>query len=151
MPWSYQEKSAWISLCSTVLIFGYYFWRLFSEGATMDNKDAAMLAIQVVTMSVLVEAFFHGMLAATNRKAAEMGADERDALFGLKATRLGYSVLVVGCFIVIGRLVTLEVNPEFAFSGLQAPLLSAHLLLLSFVLSEVVRFAAQIVYYRRDA
>ena len=91
------------------------------------------------------------MLALSNRKAAEIGADERDKLYEFKGNNYGYTVLVIGVFISLGKIVLLEMNPTFIEHSdmLKVPLLTAHILLFSFILSEVVRFSAQLYYYRR--
>lgn len=154
MDMSFKEKSAWISLVSTLAIFGYYFYRIFniSDLPMEEAKEATKsLLIQAIVLSAIVEAVFHGMLAATNHQAAEQGGDERDKLFEYRANNIGYSVLVVGVLITLGRIVTLEYNPEWAehSSSLQIPLLTAHILMFSFILSEAVRFAGQIFYHRR--
>ena len=155
MDMSFSEKSAWISFFSTLLIFGYYFFKLFGLSGA-DGEEASQAAVrlltQAVVLTIIVESVFHGMLAATNRKAAELGADERDKLIELKASKLGYAILSTGVIIVIVRLIILEFNPDFADhkSSLHIPLLTAHILMFSFILSELVRFGGQIVYYRRE-
>ncbi|MBU3004779.1 hypothetical protein KO534_15615 [Paraglaciecola arctica] len=86
----------------------------------------------------------------SNRKEADLGADERDKLFEYKANSLGYVILVIGVFVTLGRVVFLELNPEFfeQSNTFNIPLLTAHILLFSFIFSEVVRFSAQLYYYR---
>lgn len=154
MNMSFSEKSAWISLVTTVCVFGYYFARVLGfadlpqeQGAT----EAAKLLGSLLVVVIIIESIFHSMLAATNHRAAEMGADERDRLFALKANQVGYTILSVGAVFVIGRLILVELEPSFADhnSSLQLPMLTAHLLMGSFILSEIARFAMQIVYYRR--
>ena len=49
----------------------------------------------------------------SNRKAAKLGADERDKLFEYKGNNVGYTVLVIGVLLTLGRMVSLEINPEF--------------------------------------
>jgi hypothetical protein len=151
---SFREKSIWISLIATLLIFGDYFLNLISLGGLPADaaKTAALgLSLRALFLIIIVEIIFQGMLAVTNRKAAELGADERDKLFEYKGNNFGYTVLVIGVFITLGRIVFLEINPEFIeqSNGLTIPLLTAHILLFSFILSEVVRFSAQLYYYRR--
>lgn len=155
MDMSFSEKSAWISFTSTLMIFGYYFFEVSGlSGADGESatKAALILLTKAIVLTIIVESIFHGMLAATNRKAAEFGADERDTLFELKASKWGYGVLCTGVIIVIGRMIILELNPGFLDhkSSLHIPLLTAHMLMLSFILSELVRFGMQIIYYRRD-
>ena len=154
MNMSFREKSIWISLIATLLIFGDYFLNVISLGVLPADaaKTAALgLSLRALFLIVIVEIIFQGMLAVSNRKAAELGADERDKLFEYKGNNFGYTVLVIGVFITLGRIVFLEINPEFIeqTNGLKIPLLTAHILLLSFIFSEVVRFSAQLYYHRR--
>ncbi|MFA3791074.1 hypothetical protein AB6T38_08140 [Aliiglaciecola sp. SL4] len=154
MDMSFKEKSHWISLLSTVCIFGYYFYNIVMlEGVPSEEaRDVAKsLLIQAIALSIIVEIVLHSMLAATNYKAAEMGADERDKLFEYRGNQVGYTVLVVGVVITLGRIITIEYNPEFAdhYSSMQIPLLTAHILMFSFILSEVARFSVTLFNYRR--
>lgn len=153
MDMSFKEKSAWISLFSTVLIFGYYFYHVVGLGSLPGSEVKgviASLALKTLILIIIVESVFHSMLAITNRKAAEMGADERDKNIELRANNYGYTVLVIGVIFCLGRMIILEFNPEFTeHSSLQIPMLTAHILLFSLILSEVVRFAGQVIFYRR--
>lgn len=153
MDMSFKEKSAWISLVSTLLIFGYYFYHVFglTNLPTEEAKSViAGLALKAIILIIIVESVFHGMLSMTNRKAAERGADERDKSIELQATSYSYWVLTIGVMFCLGRMVILEFNPEFSeHRSFQMPFLTVHILLFSFILSEVIRFAGQIVLYRR--
>ena len=154
MNMSFREKSIWISLISTLLIFGNYFLNVISLGGLPEEaaKAAALgLSLRAIFLIVIVEIIFQGMLAVSNRKAADLGADERDKLFAYKGNNFGYTVLAIGVFISLGGSVLLEINPEFIAQSnlLKVPLLTAHILLLSFIFSEVVRFSAQLYYHRR--
>lgn len=154
MDMSFKEKSTWISLASTLGIFGYYFISLFGFSDLPEeqvNEAIAGLLLRSIILIVILEIVFHTLLSATNHKAAEMGEDERDKLIALKANNYGYTVLAVGVVICIVRLIGTEMGPEVFESSLSAeiPMLTAHLLMFSFILSEVVRFTSQIVYYRR--
>jgi hypothetical protein len=153
MNMSFREKSIWISLISTLLIFGDYFLNIIALGNLPEQvaKTAALeLSIRAFVLIIIVEIIFQTMLAVSNRKAAKLGADERDKLFEYKGNNFGYSVLVVGVLITLGRMVSMEISPEFIeqFKVLDIPFLTAHILLFSFILSEVVRFSAQLYYYR---
>lgn len=154
MNMSFREKSIWISLISTLLIFGDYFLNviaLANLSEAVAKTTALELSIRAIVLIIIVEIIFQTVLALNNHKAANLGADERDKLFEYKGNNFGYTVLVIGVFITLGRIVFLEINPEFIeqTNGLTIPLLTAHILLFSFILSEVVRFSAQLYYYRR--
>lgn len=154
MDLSFKEKSAWISFVSTLLIFGYYFYQLLHLRELPEVQAlqvANELLFKTIVMSIIVETVFHSMLAATNRRAAEMGGDERDELFELKANNYGYWVLGVG---VVGAIVHLQMQvnmPDFEpiTHSLALPSPTAHILLFVFILSELVRFGSRIVIYRR--
>ncbi|MEP1447330.1 MAG: hypothetical protein ABJK37_14600 [Paraglaciecola sp.] len=150
---SFREKSIWISLISTLLIFGDYFLNiLFLGGVSEEIAQSAALGLflRALVLIIIIEIVFQGMLAISNRKEAELGANERDKLFEYKANSLGYIILVIGVFVTLGRVVFLELNPEFFTQSntFNIPLLTAHILLFSFIFSEVVRFSAQLYYYR---
>ena len=154
MELSFKEKSIWISLVSTLAIFGYYFYNiLMLSGMPVEVAKLAALGllIRTIIFSVIVEAVFQGMLAATNYKAAELGADEREKLIEFKGNAWGYCVLVTGVMIVIGHILLQEQGLGFIVSAerLAIPLLTAHLLMFTFIISEVARFSGQLFYYRR--
>lgn len=124
---------------------------LIGEPPEIAKEAAKDLLIQAVFLSIVVETFFHAVLAATKRKNAEVEGDERDEMYEYKANSLGYSVLVVGVVITLGHIITLEYNPSWGQHPrvVHIPLFAAHILMFSFILSEIVRFASQIFYYRR--
>ena len=154
MDMSFKEKSTWISLVSTVLIFGYYFINIIAlrdVPLEIAKVAAAGLLLEAIILITIVEIIFQGMLASTNHKAAQLGADERDKLFEMKGNMAGYTVLVIGVMLTFTRILIVEFNPDFADqnSSLKIPLLTAHILMFSFILSEVTRFSGQLYYYRR--
>ena len=153
MHMSFREISIWISVISTLLIFGDYFLNIIALGNLPEQvaKTAALeLSIRAFVLIIIVEIIFQSMLAVSNRKAAKLGADERDKLYEYKGNNFGHTVLVIGVLMTLGRMVSLEISPEFIeqFKVLDIPFLTAHILLFSFILSEVVRFSAQLYYYR---
>jgi hypothetical protein len=154
MDMSLKEKSTWLSLLSTVSVFGYYFYSIIGLAGLPENESldiALALSIKTITAVVMIEILFQSLLAISNHRGATLGNDERDKLFNYRSTSIAYSVLVCGVFLTLGRIVILEYNPSFdgGQSSWQIPLLTAHILLLSFILAEVSRFAALIFFYRR--
>jgi hypothetical protein len=154
MNMSLREKSIWISLISTMLIFGDYFLNVIALGGlpgAVAKTTALELSVRAFVLIIIVEIIFQTILALSNRKVAKLGADERDKLFEYKGNNFGYTVLVIGVLLTLGEMVSLEINPEFIeqFKALNIPILTAHILLYSFILSEVVRFSAPLYYFRR--
>ncbi|MCV6627408.1 MAG: hypothetical protein OIF38_15015 [Cellvibrionaceae bacterium] len=151
---SFREKSAWASFIITLVIFGNYFYEL-SGFAALDQqaaKDAALslLARSIVAVIVL-EILIHSLIAAMDSKAAEAAADEREQAIASKANHYGYYLLSATVLMVIGRMLLLEFFPERADSSIELPMLTLHLLMLGFILSELLRFGSQIWAYRRSA
>ncbi len=134
---SFQEKSIWISLITISLNFGYYFDRVFKM-ATQDEINVVeniVLLISVIVMVIIVEVVFHIIIALRNKPQA---LDERDRLIELKATRNAYFVLAFGIFL-----------PIACIAASVRPFIVAHVIMFIFVLSEIVQFLSQLLYYRR--
>jgi hypothetical protein len=153
MDMSFKEKSIWLSLVTTVLIFSYYFIKIFAlldEPEALAKNAALGLLLKITISIIIVEAVLQSILAASNRNVADLGADERDTLFAYKANNLGYGALVIGVIFTIGQMLILQFNPKWTDHNvmLSIPLLTIHILLFSFIVSEVVRFSAQLYYYR---
>ena len=140
MNMSFREKSTWISLVTTLFIFGYYFTEAFpalSDGDA-DSMKIFGLFIGVIIGVVVLQVLLHGALAIAFRKEAEKGDDERDKLFELRATRNAYFLLVLGvCATGAGMLLT------------SSPFVMANIILFFFVLSEIAGFITQLFYHRR--
>jgi hypothetical protein len=153
MDMSFKEKSIWASLVTTLLIFSYYFIRIFivlDEPEALAKSASLGLLLKMTLTIIVVEVVLQSLLAAGNRKTANLKTDERDSLFTYKANSLGYVVLIIGVMFTIGQMLVLEVNPQLTNHNgmLSIPLLTTHILLFSFILSEVVRFTAQLYFYR---
>ena len=153
MNMSFREKSIWISLFSTLIIFGNYFFNIFTLHEL--PAEAAKLAvlgfsIQAFVFIIVVEILLQSALTIYEHKMALLDADERDKLFEYKSNKLGYSVLIIGVFITLGLIILLEINPQIVnqIEVLKVPLLTMHFLLFSFIFSELCRFAAQLYCYR---
>jgi hypothetical protein len=142
---SYREKSIWVSLLSTLFIFGYYFYSAFAILRTPilhmphDSMFALMgLFIGVMVWMIIVQIVLHIILAIVNRGEAEKDEDERDKLIELKATSISYYLLVLGVWMTI-----------FSLFVIQSPAWTATILLFTTILAELVGFAVQLFYYRR--
>ena len=133
---SFREKSAWISLVSMSVIYGYYFWSVMHRrpqpgfGGLLGTIIALVFVQTVLTIAVAVFA----------PKEAKACADEREKLIALKATRFAYSGLAtavaMACF----------------FAALNPPILfNTNALLFILVTTEIMRSGCQIVQYRRGA
>jgi uncharacterized membrane protein len=158
MNMSFKEKSTWVSLLATLLIFGNYAISVFSMDSTVLNPDeiieVAMNNLSSAIFSIIiVEIIFQSLIAAGGRNKIELEGDERDSLITLTSNNSGYWVLNIGVIITIGQLILpyvlgIEFSPE---ERTNIPMFAMHLLLFSFILAEIVRFSHQIYLYRKDA
>lgn len=139
---SFKEKSIWISLIITVLIFGFYFVFTFTTIKNISPEEAAGtiagIFIGVIILTIVMEIFLHSILAIAFRKEAKQGEDERDKLIELKGSHFSYIILAVGVWIT---------GISLLFGS--TPIMTANILLLFFIMAEIVGFAVQLYFYRR--
>jgi hypothetical protein len=137
---SFREKSTWISLFSTVLLFGYYYVVALPTLLRQTDDRISIIGhlVGVIILLIIVQVVLHTVVAIYNRKEAQEGADERDKLIQLKATRVSYAFLVLGAWGTI----------LIAFKA-SSPLMLGHLILLFFVLAEIAGYTTRLIHYRR--
>jgi hypothetical protein len=137
---SFREKSAWICLLSTLLVFVPYFIHvggLFQQGRPVLAPEIWVAFALAAVVQALVTAATHIAIA---RQAQCEPKDERDRAIESAAYRRAYIVLSVG----IALLLCLTVwGPAMSVVGL------AQWLLLAFVLAEVTNYGCQVLGYRR--
>src|SRR5262245_44983150 len=131
---SFQEKSLWVTLVSTLVVYAYYFWRALSIGDG-DSGRVGALFVTVVIALIVVQVAAHVAIAVHARPE---GKDERDRRVELLGVRNSYYVLVAGAWFALG-VASMSLG-TFWF---------AHAMLLALVVAEVVKAGSQLVYYRR--
>ena len=133
---SYREQSIWGSLAITLIVYGYYFATVFS-GAQPSQIDRTALArlIGAVFVIVVIEIAYHILIVLKSKVEPK---DERDILIETKAYRNAY-LLVADLFMLMGTVVVFGLTP----------LLTVNLMLLSVVISEIVKYLTQLFFYRR--
>jgi len=159
MNMTFKEKSTWLSLFVTLLIFGNYAISVFTMDPAMLNPEEMIdLAMDNLSSAVLyliiIEIIFQSLIAAASRNKTELEGDERDRTISLTSNNSGYWVLSIGVVITIGQLILPHMFGFGAFVEERTsiiPLFEMHMLLFSLILSEIVRFAHQIYLYRKDA
>jgi small-conductance mechanosensitive channel len=137
---SFREKSAWISLVLILVMFGAYF-RTVSQVVSGETSRASASdwMLGLVLGFLVLEVVFHLAIAIQSPRDARAPKDERERLISLKATRIAYFVLMIGALLSLFSYWHLEMG---AWST------SQHVFL-SIVFAEFVKFAAQIVFFRR--
>ncbi len=131
---TFRERTAWIALLSTAVIYGAYF-----RAAPAGILDFARLSATIVAL-VVVQVVLIIVMAIFSPKDAQAPRDERDQLIDLRANRIAYYVLASG--VVLACLAGAIALP-FA--------LTPNTLLFVLVIAELLRLGAQIVQYRLSA
>lgn len=137
---SFREKIHWVALISLVLAFGWYFltypWAVAGRPEGMYVAAGMLLPVTIIFLVPMIagSAFF----AARSPREANLKEDEREATIHLRGTHLAYYPLVLGVWANIFALI----------NGLNYGW-SVNILLATLVLSELVRVASQLYYYRR--
>jgi hypothetical protein len=134
---SFEERSVWVQLVSTVVVLGGYFvvaWRMMSSGVDTLVAYVPLFAGAVILLVIVLIA---GSIVAAFLGKRE-GRDERDRLISWRAESNSGWILAAGVLTGITAMI-LSVDNVWV----------AHLLLLSLLLSEVAKYALQLVYYRR--
>jgi small-conductance mechanosensitive channel len=137
---SFREKTAWVTLCAIVAVSLLYVFHLptpFVPNPTLHVVHAmgasvlAYLAIEIIAWLVLRWRY---------PRDAREPKDEREKLIDLKAIRIAYYVLAAAS--LTGIFITLHVaNAGDVAMGMAV--------FLAFLLSQVVKHAVRIAYYRR--
>lgn len=151
---SWIEKSAWASLATTLLVWGWYFAAVASElaGGSPDGGRLIGIFVRAVVLSIVVEIVLAIVLALMSPKEADAPADERDRLIGLKATQAAYWVLSLGVVVVAlytPMAVGADLNLLDDLPEADTALVAANGIVFALVLAELVKAAGQIFLYRR--
>ncbi len=152
---SYREKSAWVSLVSTLLIWGGYFVALFRGllSGQAGLMSFAGLFVGCIFLVVVVQVVLAILIALQSPSEAEAAPDERERRIDDQAGRRAYWVLSsLTLTLVLCLPVALLLWPAFRQGpGPQGLMLAASGVFLAITLAEVVRSASQVLDYRRLA
>jgi len=138
---SFREKSAWITLITLTLLTLFFLTHLPPPWWLRPNPGGFLfyvLTIGVIAF-VVIEVVAHAIVALRAPRDARAPRDERDRLIALKARSIAarvYAVLSLGSAFVVIHLGANE-------GGI------LYCVFLSFIVSQIVNYAARIVYYRR--
>ncbi len=140
MNLSFREKIVWISLISTVLIFGYYFFQAFNvfNNPNIENTSLISLFIGVVILISVIQVILIIILSIANKKEAEKGGDERDKLIEAKATKISHFILSAGAW-----------TTAFGILFTSSAFVLINVLIFFLIVSEIVGYSLQLIYHRR--
>lgn len=136
---SFREKSTWVLLAVTLIVYGWYFATTLGSALTVGLPgalDNVRLFGAIVTLVVLT-IIAHIVIAILSPKDADK-SDERDKLIELRGDQRGSLVMAVALFSTMG----------LAMTGANLFWI-AHAALAGLVVSELVKAASKLIDYRR--
>ena len=136
---SFREKSAWISLLSILLVTGFFFLHVPWSLTPPLDPHLFLLLLGCIVAVVVIEAVAHFVVASRAPQDARAPKDERERLIDLRATRIAY--WVYGAASLFSALVATHLGGNVMGLG--------WLVLLSFVVGQLAKNVARIVYHRR--
>jgi heme/copper-type cytochrome/quinol oxidase subunit 2 len=136
---SFREKSVWVSFLIMLALSGVWAWNL-SRGLTGQaaRADVVRVSITLLILAVVLEVVLHIVLAIWSPREARTPRDEREQLIELYATRIAFRVLVVAALLTLGS----------AHVGVPSGTLM-QAVMLSVILALLVKFASEVVFFRR--
>ena len=151
---AFREKSLWVSLLITLVIAAIYgdnIYHFLRAGQEPDSQAVADLITRVAIAFIVLEIVLHIALAMDEQEGANSPEDERELHYRLRANNIGYWVLSIG---VIGCVLQQMANSYIDTQASYPHFLSSPIelkLVVVFWLSEAVRFATEIYYYRKES
>jgi hypothetical protein len=137
MNLSQRELSIWGSLAATLVVYGYYFAEILTARRPSEFDRISLIRLMfAVFVIVVIEVVYHIAISLISKAEPK---DERDILIEGKAYRLSYFLLVADLFMLMGTVVLVGLTP----------FLIVNLMLVSVVVSEIVKSVTQLFYYRR--
>ncbi len=136
---SFREKSTWVLLAVTVIVYGWYFTTTLGTALTRGVPPVAdnVRLFGAVVVMVLLSVVAHIVIAILSPKEADT-ADERDRLIELRGDQRAGYVMGVALFSTLG----------LALAGASVFWI-AHAALAGLVLSELVKAVTKLIDYRR--
>jgi hypothetical protein len=158
---TFREKHLWISIVSTVLVWGFYYVRLIQgvlEGALSDPRFGWMLGalfIGCLVTSVVIEIVLTILASLTTRKAEREARDEREMLASLKASHVSLMALIAIvfslsiCAYLLGLAASAGEGPGVALTDGAGLVLVSNALMAAVIASELIRYVFTLALLRR--
>ena len=132
----FREKSAWVTLTAILLVFALFV--LHAPRLSHPRPADFHTLLACIAAFVVIESAAFLVLRLRYPEDARSPIDEREQLINLKASRMASRCYLVGSFLAV---LTLHLGASAVIIG--------YLVVLAFVIAEIVRYVARIVYYRR--
>lgn len=139
---TFHEKSRWIALLANLGVWSWYFLtvaRVRAAGAP-DAPYVIATMLPVIIAITVIHIVAHAAVALWKPSEARTGMDEREQAIARRAAVIAYNVLAVGLVLAVGA----TLFNWTAFFAINA-------VMFVFIVAESVRYALEIVAYRRMA
>lgn len=159
---TFREKHLWISVVSTVLVWGYYYVRLVQAvmggGLEAEGFGAAMggLFVLCLVVTVAIELVLSLIANLTTPRAEREARDERELIAALKASHVSLMFLIAAVITASGAAYfagwvepAFGATPGFAMTSANAMILMANILLAMVIVSEMIRHGLTLALLRR--
>ena len=138
---SFREKNAWVTLIALVVLMLFYLTHLPPPWWLRANPSGFLFHVLTlgVIAFVVIELIAYAIMALRAPREARAPQDEREQLIALQARSIAarvYAVLSLGSVFLVIHLGANE-------GGI------LYCLFLSFIASQIVNYAARVIYYRR--
>ena len=152
---AFREKSAWVAAVITLLVWGYYFGLFWIEVAA-GRIDGGLLTRFLVCMGITLVLMIGLNLASgvMTKKNMDTPPDELERQIEASADRFGFHMLelLVPIGLIGGLLATDTIRTSFPDDPAGAvAVIFANGVLMTFIVTEVVRSIIHIVSYRMTA
>ena len=135
---SFREKIAWISVVTTVLVWGAYFGFMAATGGRYPGPVYFISFVGAMIIQAILATVASIVTAVLAPSDASAGSDERDKAISRRSYAIAYPVLLT--LIVC---VAASVHIGMKAIGMAYGIMGA------IVIAEIVHYGAQIVSYRR--
>jgi len=159
---SFREKHLWISIVTTVAVWGYYYWRLIEAvrtgGLTDPGFAFSMGGLFVVCLIVVtvVEVALTFIATATTTRAEKAARDERELLASLKASHVSLMALIgivfslaIAAYMLGFADAAVPSGPNLPMTPTNAMILFANILMGAVIVSELIRYVFNVALLRR--
>ncbi|HTQ35814.1 MAG TPA: hypothetical protein VMH77_02155 [Steroidobacteraceae bacterium] len=137
---SFREKTAWVALVALILVSLMY-WLHVPDPFEPHRHGWVLLALGLSFGTfILIELIAWVVFYLRNPREVRTPRDEREQIIALKATRIGSWVFTSGTFLAI----VLALHVVGA-----GPVALGMSVAIAFIVAQVTRQAAVIIYYRR--
>ena len=151
---SFREKNAWIAVITTLIVWGYYFFVVWTQVTTRTIDGQGLFNLFLISMGITVVLLFGLNLVAARMARQQFGApeDEMERAVDARANWLGHRLLgwmLLGLAALGPTVIASYVRENFADdpAGVTAIIMANANLFVS-VLSQIIGECVHIVSYR---